>query len=448
MDQQGDGGSWQARVWPAVEAVGFAAYLLFALAYAFIIPHGGAPDEPGHAIYVRAVADGHVPLPGEDPRRMAGGGEELYLSPQAHHPPLYYVLVAGVYMAAGRTDAALYTGGRLLSVAFGLAALLLTRWAALRIFPDRRDAVAVGIAVACCFSTYQIVGGSLNNEAAAALVVGVSLVAYTRMRDSRQPLRAAAVMGAVLGLGLLTKLTAAVAIVPMAVAGVAAARRAEEGPGWRGRALLAVGAGLLVALVIASPWMVRNVTVAGRPFFNVQQRSAFDRPIDVLAYPEASIPVVVGMAEEIAYSLVWPNWLVRLHATRALRAMTQWEGPYRPLWYDLLGGIAAAIIAWGFVRLWRALQPGGSRRLMVGTMLAIIVATLLGIVYETLLVDMHVVRWGSRYTPVCLPSLGVLIALSLRELLPARARGLLALLLPLMLFLDALALRGVIGFVQ
>lgn len=188
--------------------------------------------------------------------------------------------------------------------------------------------------------------------------------------------------------------------------------------------------------------------MAGRPFFNVQQRSPFERPIDALVYPEASLPLVVGMMEEMAYSLVWPNWLVRVHATRVFRGLTQWSGAYRPLWYDVLGAVAAVIIIWGFVRLWRLLQPGGARRLMVVTMLALIAGTMLGIVYETLLVDIHIVRWGSRYTPVCLPSLGLLIALALRELLPGRARGLLALLLPLMLFFNVLALRGVIGFVR
>ncbi|MEA3399991.1 MAG: glycosyltransferase family 39 protein, partial [Armatimonadota bacterium] len=218
MNQQGDGGSWRRRLWPAVEAVGLAAYLLFAIAYAFVIPRGGAPDEPGHAIYVRAVADGHVPLPGEDPQRLIDEGEEVYLSPQAHHPPLYYALVAAIYLAAGRSEAGLCVGGRLLSVAFGLAALLLTRSAALRIFPDRRDAVAVGMGLACCLSTYQIVCGSLNNEAAAALVVALSLVVYSRMMQSDRPLQVAAVMGAIVGLGLLTKLTAVVAVIPMAVA--------------------------------------------------------------------------------------------------------------------------------------------------------------------------------------------------------------------------------------
>lgn len=448
MNQQGDGGSWRRRLWPAVEAVGLAAYLLFAIAYAFVIPRGGAPDEPGHAIYVRAVADGHVPLPGEDPQRLIDEGEEVYLSPQAHHPPLYYALVAAIYLAAGRSEAGLCVGGRLLSVAFGLAALLLTRSAALRIFPDRRDAVAVGMGLACCLSTYQIVCGSLNNEAAAALVVALSLVVYSRMMQSDRPLQVAAVMGAIVGLGLLTKLTAVVAVIPMAVAAASAARRAAEGPRWEGRAVLAVGIGLVVALVIATPWMVRNISVAGRPFFNVQQRSPFERPIDALVYPEASLPLVVGMMEEMAYSLVWPNWLVRVHATRVFRGLTQWSGAYRPLWYDVLGAVAAVIIIWGFVRLWRLLQPGGARRLMVVTMLALIAGTMLGIVYETLLVDIHIVRWGSRYTPVCLPSLGLLIALALRELLPGRARGLLALLLPLMLFFNVLALRGVIGFVR
>lgn len=434
-------------LWQATEAAAIVMYVAFALAYALTIPHGGGPDERGHAMYVRALADGQLPLPSlevEAPERP----DQPYATPQAHHPPTFYALVAAIYIALGRSAEALYLSGRLLSIAMGVGTLLVTRAAALRAFPQRREAVAGGLVIAAGAATSQLVAAGLNNETASSLVVALALWVCARaLEDDRaSPVAVGVRLGAVLGLGLLVKLTAAAAIMPLIAGTVAVARRA--GGDTRRRAFAGIVAGIVIAGAIAAPWMAHNMQVSGHIFYNVTQRSVYQRPIDVLLMPEVTIPLLLVTFEEMAHGVFWPNWYARSVASRlwGIFMGVNRQLHFAPVWLDGLIVAAIGVAGWGLARAREELSGAG--RAIVAAMLGIIAMGLAGVLWQTLLVDSHIVRWGPRYALMFVPSLGMLLALGWGALLPDRGREALPLaLLAALVALDLFAVLHVARFV-
>src|SRR5262245_25182303 len=81
-----------AKTWGrGVVAAILAAYLALAVAYNRATPVGVSPDELGHAEYIRYLV-AHHRLP------VFGGPGLAY---EAHQPPLYYLLAAPIWAAAG-----------------------------------------------------------------------------------------------------------------------------------------------------------------------------------------------------------------------------------------------------------------------------------------------------------------------------------------------------------
>ncbi len=343
------------RLWPALEAVALLLYVVAATVYALSLPYGTAPDEDGHAQYVESLAHGRgLPAPSSEIEVRETAAGRVYLTPQAHHPPAYYLLMVPVYLATGGTSGAFYPVARLLSVLLGLVALLLVRAAGLAVFADRREVVALGLCIALAFGTYSLIMGTVNNEAPAAVVVCLSVLLCSRFLTQGSALRAALVLGAVLGLGLLTKLTASVAVFPMLVAVFAATRRRSPGRWWRLRAIGMAAIGLAVALAMASPWFAHNLRTHGAPVYNSAHRPILSAPSDIVLYPEVSGIMVCLMLEEVAWGSVIPDWLVHRYTPRIAYhafepvATTQ----PRPPWHDVL------MLAFWALPLWGLSGPG------------------------------------------------------------------------------------------
>ncbi|MEA3402147.1 MAG: glycosyltransferase family 39 protein, partial [Armatimonadota bacterium] len=215
------------RFWRYLQS---AALLLFAatsLTMALTVPHGGMPDEDGHANYVRAIATGQgLPLArsvtGVVATEAADGGQPLYASAQAHHPPTYYALVAAIYGVSGRNQSALFVGGRVLGVLLGILSLLLTRSAVLTVLPQGDKLAAVGMLICAASPTFTFIMGSLNNETLAVAIVCLGTwLAAPVLASGRMSMVRAGLLGAALGLALVVKLTAVVVFVPVALAFVA-----------------------------------------------------------------------------------------------------------------------------------------------------------------------------------------------------------------------------------
>lgn len=420
---QSDSDASAGHRWLLLEAAALACYLALAVGYCLMIPPGGGPDEREHADYVRALAD-HGRLPALPDSALAQQPERVQ-TPQAQHPPLYYLLMAPLHHITGGGERAFYTLARLLGALIGLVSLLLMRAAARMIFPDRPAVPALALIIGCGFGTYVYVAGTVNNEVAAALTVCAALYALAWGLQTGRAMACAALLGALLGLGLLVKLTATVTVVLLVVGAVALAGQASATG--RRRAVAAArlsGVGLLVAAAVAGWWPVRNVMVYDTLLPRAHLRPLFDSPAHALTMPEISMPWLVVVLEESARGMWVPWWLLRrdpgimaalIHtdfvAVEALRLT-------RPL-PTLLALLGLLIPLVGLRRAWRRNLRAEQKWLLLAVLLGM--AWLLGgLTHQLLLVDSQVALFIARYLPVMLPGWGMALAVGALILTPKR----------------------------
>ena len=235
-------------------------YLLAGVCYACFTPAWQAPDEPAHYNYVRYLVEkgrlpvlqmGHYPHDYLEEIKAKRFPAEMSIDPlryEFHQPPLYYLLASAVYRLTSGSLLAL----RLLSLLLG-AALLLVAWAIVRvIFPDQ-PALAAGTTAFIAFLPMHLaMTSAVNNDALAELLLASSLLGLVRYLQTREssPLRALQ-LGLLVGLGLVTKITAFIGL-PLALMAILIAPR-SRGERTRDGLLIFGLAGLLLL-----PWLARN----------------------------------------------------------------------------------------------------------------------------------------------------------------------------------------------
>lgn len=276
-------------------------YVVLGLLYAVKTPDWQAPDEPAHYNYVRFVAaNGGFPelKMGDYPHgyleqiKSRKFPPELSIDPiryEFHQPPLYYVLLAPIFNLGSGALLPL----RIVSVLLGLGVVAFTYTTARRIYP-RQAGIALGAAAFVAFlpqhlATASQVGNDVLAELlfAAVLYILVGWVMETddmgrgRARTGAErpdaylrshvhwravPVSASSrvLLGIVLGLILVTKTTAYIAV-PLA-GGVLAWRWWRERASVRRLALDLVAVAGPAAL-IAFPWYARDLAIYGWPDF-------------------------------------------------------------------------------------------------------------------------------------------------------------------------------------
>lgn len=259
--------------WFGLAVAGIA--LLVSAMFAWVVPVGVNPDEDAHRALVELMARDNrlvvfVPPPGRAPipgpvlaniERETGWRELPEGQPsrdEAHQPPLYYALAALVRKGVG--DASLPL--RWISVLFQCATVWLVSNGIRELFPTR-PWLAPG--VAACVALLPVaaqLGGAISNDAAAHFLSAWFCLGCARLAGSGLDRGAAVRLGAVLGLGLLTKSTV-LQLVPMLL--VSAGIRSAGDWRRRGSAFGSVGIVLATGLSIAAPWFLRNVQLYGDP---------------------------------------------------------------------------------------------------------------------------------------------------------------------------------------
>ena len=264
-------------------------YLAVGVAYSLVNPVFESPDEALNYANVRFFVE-EQSLPVLEPDEVS----------KAHHPPLYYVLGAfatfwvpddnfdaivartnpfwayrlepgvdnkSLYLhdpdLEGFRDAALgVLLVRWLSLLMGAGTVLCVYGTARELFPQRR-ALAVGSAALVAFNPmFLFINASVHDDPLANLVAAGVLCVTTRILARGATVRRAAVLGLLVGLAVLTKLTCLL-VVP--TVGLALLYRIwfDRG-GWR--QLLQVGAVVAaVALLVGGWWFVRNQVLYGDP---------------------------------------------------------------------------------------------------------------------------------------------------------------------------------------
>jgi 4-amino-4-deoxy-L-arabinose transferase-like glycosyltransferase len=175
--------------------------------------------------------------------------------PSAAHPPLYSILLSGLYLLGGH--GALIQ--RSLGLVLGTVTLVLVGLLGRRVGGDR-----LGVVAALLYAVYPVmiaVDGDLMSEVLyGPLIAGMLLAAFSLY--DRPTVRRAVVLGVVIGLAALTR-TEALLFVPFLLVPVAWRARASGGGAGPARAALA-SAGILACVVVIAPWLIRNEVAFGR----------------------------------------------------------------------------------------------------------------------------------------------------------------------------------------
>jgi hypothetical protein len=304
-------------------------YLVLATLYAVNVPAWQAPDEPAHFNFIQELATtGRLPV-----LRMGDYDEaynreltsrrfppELSIAPlryEAHQPPLYYLLGASVFRPTGGGLVPL----RLLSVALGALFIGLIYAMVRLIFPGRSE-LALGAAAFAAFLPMHVAqAASVNNDALAEVLLAAILLASIRYVKlallSPRPPSAwdALAIGLLLGLALVTKVSAYVAL-PIALAAPLIAwyeaRRTSinnspihHSPIHRSSFIVHHSALILLpAFLLALPWYLRNASLYGN--LDILARSWHDVVV-VGQLTTGDFVAQVGLAAALERFFAWSH---------------------------------------------------------------------------------------------------------------------------------------------
>ncbi len=252
-------------------------YLVLATLFAMRTPAWQAPDEPAHYNYIAQIAH-----QGCCPVIEQGDWDQAYLDRlkgeafapalltdlpsvqyEDHQPPLYYLLLTPVYLLTNGSLIAL----RLASAGFGLIYVVCAYIAARLWRPARPQIALMAAALVAFLPQYLGIVASVNNDALAWALTGLTLVAslrYLQQTDESAGLRPAAGLGLLVGLGLLTKASTLflIGVVPLAL--FLRWWRSRTPVGHFVSEVVVFG---VVALMLAALWWLRNLGVYGFPDF-------------------------------------------------------------------------------------------------------------------------------------------------------------------------------------
>ncbi len=345
-----------------------AIYLVLAVAYSAVLPLGEAPDEADHYAYIVYLGL----------NRSLPVGPEVT---QGKHPPLYYATAAALTAWTGLDFTFLrsnpdalplgpgkppnffvhttlesfpWRGGalalhlaRLLSVALGAVTLWATWRLGLKIFPERP---AIGLTAAAFLAGlpgFLFISGSANNDNAAGAAGALVVLLCAAMLQGGLRWRRTALLGLILGLGLLAKV-GTLALWPLAALAVGGAWWLSRTPAAAGlraaieprstslptafaHLALAYGVGLL----LAAPWLLRNWQLYGDPFGWELVRATVDQRVGS-----------IGLAEAL--------WLLQgFHPTFWGRFAAAGQVPM-PTWVYVLTAVFTVIVIAGAIRFIRS----------------------------------------------------------------------------------------------
>lgn len=409
------GHPWMERAAPTASRVRWAliaAWVVLGINNIGKIPYYIGFDVEGHLQYVEWVASNHrIPL--------ATDGWEMY------HPPLYYVLSALLY-AAVKGAAGVETAQwaiRAIPLSCGLLQVEVARRTLRHVFPGRDDLQALGTLVAGALPMSLYMSQTVSNEPMAALATGAVLLGACALvgLGGKPPARwRVPVLGAALGLALLTKFTAVLLVPIVALAvfhGLRSGGRTPLG------AALGAAAAIGIAAAVSGWYYARNLVVLGKVFASNWdpeigiawwQDPGFRTLRDYLAFGDSlSYPVLSGVQRfwDAVHSTFWLDGL--LSGQTDIRFIPPWNtGPM--LSGAWLGFVPALAMAAGAVATLAA--PAPEKRPAQLLSLAAIGIHVLALAYFTLKVPFYSTG-KAFYTLGLLPCYGAVAAAGFDPLL-------------------------------
>lgn len=400
---------WATQIAPRAIVGAFAA---LGIASAFAVPWDVAdgavrertpPDEAAHFAYVRHLATTRS-LPVFD-----AAGDDY----ESHQPPLYYALSLIPYAAAAWAGpAAAYFAVRLLSVAIGGCLVYLTWVFMRRLFPEDVDLPLMATAMAAFLPMHVAILSAITNDGLAELgATAILYVCFTGLAHGFTDRRVAA-LGALLGLGALTK-TGCLLFAPVAL--LAMALRMHQTRYDVARLLRQWGLCIVVCLAVCGWWLVRNTKLYGDPFAMGIFRDIF-------------------LAEDAGRAT--PNWFFEHGASFAtyvgLVALWTWcsfwgvlgqANQFMPAWFYVIGGILTLWAVVGCVRLWwRSRQVEVELDVAQRHTLLLLAATVGLVLIAFMKFNTEFFQAQARYLFPAIAAIVCFSALGWRELLPKRVR--------------------------
>lgn len=177
--------------------------------------------------------------------------------PTAIHPPLFSVVLAGVYKVVGvGSTSTRWAAGRVLEAVLGALAVLLIAVIGMRLFGRLPGLVAS--AIAAVYPPLILVGSTLMSEPLFIVLVLAAVLTALVHRDSPHRLRWAVATGVLIGLGALTRGNGLVLVIPIG------ALVWSERPRVSWRSVQAPVALVIATIVTLVPWTIRNAHVFGQ----------------------------------------------------------------------------------------------------------------------------------------------------------------------------------------
>ena len=239
----------------AVFGAAATAYLLLALLYLVRVPIGRQPDELSHMEYIAFIAnEKSFPV-------FQGREKGIY---EAHQPPLYYLVCAPTYGVLHRfSHEAPILAARFVSWLAGTGIVWLTFLIAQSMFPGRHLAQLSTTVLVAVLPIHLNISASVGNDALAGLFSTLILTALLTGTPRWSQWRRSVLLGALIGLSLLTK-SGTVFLLPLTLV----AFLLKEGTRAAGlkTAIGQFGIVLVVCLLVCGWWLVRNVNLYGDPF--------------------------------------------------------------------------------------------------------------------------------------------------------------------------------------
>ena len=447
------------------------AYVALGWLYATRVPKWNAPDEPAHFNYVRHLATTHtLPIlqPGDydfqkvEERMAAKFPDRLpvdWMCYESHQPPLYYALAAPVYLLVARLPVeGQVVALRMLSTVLGALGLIVAYLLAREVFP-KDVGLALAVSGVMAFIPMRVaMYAAVENDALAELVLSAVLLALVVGLRRRPRPAGDLLVGALLGLALLTKVVAYTAVALVGVAFVlaellpsrriaaedtaltptlspseretssrpprpwAAARDESILTPVRGRIKRLIGRLALVygvAAVLSGWWFVRNALVyGGLDVFGLQRHAAV---VEGQPLTGALTPAAVQRFAVIAFRSFWAQfgWMGILVDERIYLLLAVLCG----------AAVLGLVLYVGRVAASPDVLSAHQRRALA---LLALNAALVGA--GVVAYNVTFLQAQGRYFFPALPSLALLLVLGLRELLAEEHAGLLLGLLSAALF--------------
>lgn len=380
---------------------------------------GLGPDEKEYLIYVRSLAEtGRVPRPTAEQRKSDGE----FVCYQAQHPSLFFILSVPLWKLLGSQGMVFWTLWRGLCVLLGAVAIALASKAARLIFPESKLVALCAAPLMAFVPIFGHLTGHVSNEPLAlALGAWAWLITVRLCREGRVPgTKQALLLGLVLGLALLTRLTSVIWCLAVAVA---------LGLTFKKKAVPPLALALGAAFFLLTPWLLHNLTNYGKPLIRPFDNPLLARGATLADFfgagirPQGSPTQFTPLITVLFWAATgWtPFWIIGSLLPGSYDGMVQ-NAAYLLL-VDLFIGL---VLFWNASQVRRKLAPSDSVTRAALWAAGSVLFFLVAVVFQQMLfVDWNVLQSAGRYFTAAAPLLLLLLLTALEAVtrkLPSSAK--------------------------